>query len=83
MCVAKLQKTIDAAAKPDGYSGLLMRQAKNSGDDQFVEVHIWGPMTVRTVESVTARKRVRPADGVNLRKLQELVEKYGGAMKVV
>jgi hypothetical protein len=53
LCVAKLSRKIDSATKPDEYSLLLLCQGATSEQDEFVEVHIWGPMTVRTFEKVT------------------------------
>jgi hypothetical protein len=52
LCVAKLSGEIDSATGSDKYSGLLLRQGTSSDDDEFVEVHIWGPMTVLTMEKV-------------------------------
>ena len=52
LSVAKLSQKIDSATRSDKYSGLLLRQGVTSEDDEFVEVHIWGPMTVLTMERV-------------------------------
>jgi len=52
LCVAKLSGRIDATTQTDEYSGLLLRQGATSDEDEFVEVHIWGPLTVRTIEEV-------------------------------
>lgn len=52
LCVAKLSGEIDSTTGSDKYSGLLLRQGTTSDDDEFVEVHIWGPMTVLTMEKV-------------------------------
>jgi hypothetical protein len=32
-----------------------MKQGKTSADDEFVEIHVWGPMTIRSFEQVTLR----------------------------
>lgn len=53
LCVAKLSQKIDHNTRPDKYCQLLLRQGKTSAEDDFVEVHIWGPMTVRSIERVT------------------------------
>jgi hypothetical protein len=36
---------------------LLLEQGGTSEDDEFVEVHIWGPMTVLTMEEVTVTEQ--------------------------
>lgn len=50
--VSKLAGKIDSATRSDEYSGLLLKQGATSEDDEFIEVHIWGPMTVLTMERV-------------------------------
>jgi hypothetical protein len=52
LCVAKLFRKIDSGTTSDKYSGILLKQGANSEDDEFVEVHIWGSMTVLTMERV-------------------------------
>lgn len=52
LCIAKLYRSIDSATIPDEYSGILLRQGTTSEGDEFVEVHIWGPITVLTMERV-------------------------------
>jgi hypothetical protein len=63
LCVAKLAKEIDSQTGPDKYSGLLLQQGSTSENDRFVEVHIYGAMTVLTMEQVivTAPKRSQKA----------------------
>ncbi len=63
LCVAKLAGKIDSHTGPDKYSALLLRQCATSKDDEFVEVHIFGAMTVLTMEQVivTAPKRNQKA----------------------
>ncbi len=50
--VAKLHGRIDSTTTPDKYSGILLRAGATSEDDDFIEVHIFGPMTVLTMERV-------------------------------
>ncbi|HEY0324190.1 MAG TPA: hypothetical protein VGC66_24805 [Pyrinomonadaceae bacterium] len=52
LCVAKLSGKIDSATRSDEYSALVLKQGATSEDDEFIEVHIWGPMTVLTMEKV-------------------------------
>lgn len=52
LCAVKLSQKIDSTTLSDKYSALLMKQGVSSEDDEFVEVHIWGPMTVLTMERV-------------------------------
>lgn len=53
LCIAKLFRKIDSTTHSDEYSGILLKQGATSEDDEYIEVHIWGPMTVLTMERVT------------------------------
>ena len=76
LCVAKLAGGLTPATRPDDLSGLLLRQGATSADDAFVEVHVWGPMTARTVERViavqSAKRRLRAVLRELRRQLQQL-----------
>jgi hypothetical protein len=52
LCAAKLAAHAGDGATPDTYASLLLRQGQDSEGDEFMEVHIWGPMTARTFERV-------------------------------
>ncbi len=54
LCIAKLASKIDTTTTPAQYSNILMHErAIPTGEDEFVEVHILGSMTIRTIEEVT------------------------------
>jgi hypothetical protein len=53
LCVVKLASKIDMATTPAQYSDILMHQGATSADDEIVEVHIFGSMTIRTIEEIT------------------------------
>jgi hypothetical protein len=78
---AKLHKKIDAHTARAEFSRLLMHEGATSEEDQFVEAHIFGPWTARTIEQVTVSKRRKFADNVNIRKLGEQLKKFGVAVK--
>lgn len=61
LCVAKLADRIDGGTGHGAYSGLLLRQGSTPDEDDFVEVHVWGPMTIRTIEQVLFNKPSRHA----------------------
>ena len=54
LCVAKHGREIEAATRPEQFAGLLLAPGPTPDEDRFVEVHIWGPMSMRTVERVLA-----------------------------
>jgi len=57
LAVAKLGSRIDDTTSPTEFSEILLENGATSGTDDFVEVHIYGPMTIRTVEHVHVRDR--------------------------
>jgi hypothetical protein len=61
LCVAKLGPQLAPNMTLQDFPGLLLEQGATTRDDRFVELHIWGPMTIRSVQSVRVeRRRNRP-----------------------
>lgn len=52
LSVAKLADEIDAATRPDQFPGLLLRSGPAPGEDRFIEVHIWGPISRRSLDGI-------------------------------
>ena len=52
LAVAKLHGRIDSATTPDKYSQILLKPGATTEGDDFIGVHIFGPMTVLTMERV-------------------------------
>jgi hypothetical protein len=82
LCVAKLDAAIDSTTRPDRYPELLMRPGATTGDDDFVEVHIYGPMTCRTMEQVTIKRRKRAPSRSIIKALSEGFVKVGVIVEV-
>ena len=59
LCVAKLGREVESTTTPAEFPGLLLQAGAIPEEDRFVEVHIWGPMTIRTMERavVTAPRK--------------------------
>ena len=77
LCIAKLSDSIDTATKADEYSDLLLKQGATSEEDKFVEVHIFGPMTVRTIERVVFDLHKKTASRARIKALEEKLKKAG------
>jgi hypothetical protein len=77
LCVAKLARRIDSQTTPDKYSVLVLRQGATSQDDEFVEVHIFGSMTVLTMEQVIVTARNSNQKATILKAIKFKLEKYG------
>jgi len=52
LCVTKLSKKLTATTRPEDYSGILLKQGATSNDDEFVEAHIFGPITVLSMQRI-------------------------------
>lgn len=70
LCVAKLYRRLLDAYENE-YAQILLEQGATAEEDQFVEVHIWGPMTIRTIGKVTLKEGLR--DEPNTAPLLEFV----------
>ncbi len=69
LCVAKLAAQITASTRPDEFPTILLKPGATGLDDNFVEVHVFGPMTFRTFEKVTTTLRgARPSSAKRPRK---------------
>ncbi|MFO0755174.1 MAG: hypothetical protein U0359_01680 [Byssovorax sp.] len=87
LSVAKLVRKMTAATTVADLPGLLLEQAPpgKSADDRFVEVHIFGPLTIRTVEKVTlvkARDSRRLAKASRLRAIEKSLAKMNVTLGV-
>ena len=61
LCVAKLAARIGPGTPETQFPGILLRTGATSGDDDFVEVHIWGPMSLRTAERILVATSLKKA----------------------
>jgi len=50
LCVAKLGGEVESTTTPVELPSLLLQSGATPDEDRFVEVHVWGPMTIRTIE---------------------------------
>lgn len=77
LAAIKVADEINENTQPDEYPDLLLREGATSADDKFVEVHIFGPMTVRTLRRVIVKRPNRRPGRVILRALIERLKKVG------
>jgi hypothetical protein len=82
LCVAKLHRRIKADTPPDTYSEILLAQGATTAEDDFVEVHIWGALTMRTVKQVTITERPKYGQRAIINALKERLDKVVVGLKV-
>ncbi len=78
LCVAKLAPRIDSTTTPNQYSKLLLAQGASPETHEFVEVHIFGPMTVLTMAKV---KITRAKAGPRAKSLVFKLKNHGVAVE--
>ncbi|MCA9640917.1 MAG: hypothetical protein KC492_09485, partial [Myxococcales bacterium] len=83
LCLAKLGSALQPDTTEADFSSLLLRSGKTPQEDDFVEVHVWGPITIRTVEKVVLVKPLmgRAAKAM-LRVWGERLSQYGVTLEV-
>lgn len=82
LCAAKLAGKIDKDTQPDDFAALLMGQGRKPEEDEFVEVHIWGPMTVRTIEKVVYVRRRKAYSQTILKSLKRKLQKFNVDLEI-
>ncbi len=80
LCVAKLATQLDDKTTQSQYSGILLKQGATSADDDFVEVHIWGPITIRTMAKVTV---VKGLEQIRTKALRDRLNKHNVAFQII
>ncbi len=84
LAVAKLADQLQPDTDRDSFPGLLLAQGTTTEDDSFVEVHIWGPMTRRSLARVVmAQRPTRRGSRVMLKGLREKLAKVGVELEIV
>ena len=77
LCVAKLAAMISDKTTPAEFPKLLLRDGRTTEDDEFVEVHVGGPMTPRTLERVIVMKGNKRRRQAIARALEAKLNKLG------
>ncbi len=66
ICVAMFAEQLELGSTPSEFPAILVQSGVSSVDDIFVEVHLFGPMTVRTFESVRIDRKKRSSRDTHL-----------------
>ena len=59
LAVAKLAKRITAATTETAFPRILLLSDGKKAEDDFIEVHIYGPLDANTIESVRGKAKIR------------------------
>ncbi len=76
LAVAKLAGQLHTSTTAEEFAGLLLRSGDSTLTDTLIEVHIYGPVTIRAIASVLARPN-RDASRVLLKELEHHLATQG------
>jgi hypothetical protein len=82
LCIAKLANQVDDKTDPDRYSELLVQQEGEREDANFVEVHIYGSLTRRTLERVIVSEPLRDEHRIIVKALMERLSEANVQLEV-
>jgi hypothetical protein len=80
--VAKLAINLAPTTRSEEFSSILMKQAASSDADEFIEVHICGPLTIRSFDHATLPVGATRAQRVICRKLVTDLANFGIQVEV-
>jgi len=82
LAAVKAAGNIDKDTETNKYQEILLYNAPNSKDDRFVEVHVNGSITARTMEHVTVTDPIRRQEKIFLKSLEIKLKKYNVTLEI-
>lgn len=83
LCIAKLAPRLNSGAKSEAFPQLVLEQGQTTSDDKFIETHIWGSLTIRSVACVRIhRERNRPLRAA-IADIERLLKQYNVKLDVL
>jgi len=76
LCMAKLGPELKKSMQPQEFPGLLIKQGETTMDDRFVELHIWGSLTIRSIKVARVRRQENRPPKVLIKDLRRAVARY-------
>ena len=77
LCLAKLSDQIQPGTSPVDFPHILLHNGPTPEEDQFIEVHIWGSLTIRSLRRVIVRHWVSPPLDVDVTAFKARLSGYG------
>ena len=76
LAVAKLGPQVEPAFTRNDFERLLLSNGPDSESDQFIEIHIWGPLTIRSIHEISVRRWITEPSPTELKCLEEKLAQY-------
>jgi len=83
LAIAKLHSRLDATTRPNMYSQILMKQGHDAAQDDFIEVHIFGPIHRRAIERVVGPKPTGREERALWQSLNRKLDEVGVPLEVL
>jgi hypothetical protein len=83
LAAAKLHAKLEVGTIPTEFKDILLKPDRaGKGQDEFIEVHIFGPLHRQGIERVTGPKPKRRADQVKLREMKRMLGEVGADLEI-
>ena len=82
LAAVKLGGSIDRSTSDADHASILVKQGGTTAEDDFIEVHIWGPFSVRTLERVTLLEGATMPGRAIIKRLIAKLKAVGVALEV-
>ena len=70
LATAKLESLLKSGMQPREFTGILLRTSGKTIREEFVEVHIYGPLHRQSIERLVVRQPKRPAERAILKEIE-------------
>jgi hypothetical protein len=81
LAMAKSHSRLEPTTHPDEYPAILVHRASDPHDDDFIEVHIWGPIHRTAIERVVGPKPKSREDRVLWKSLATKLREVGAELE--
>ena len=82
LAMAKLHSKLDAGTEPKEFPRILLNPGKDESNQDFIEVHIYGPIHRRAVETVAGPQPRAHEDEVILKSLKKKLTEVGATLEI-
>ncbi len=81
LAIAKLGTSLELGSNSDDFPKVLQKKSEKPEQQNFIEVHIYGPLHRRSIERVVTQKPTPRADRIILRNLKRVLSDIGATLE--
>ncbi len=83
IAAVKLLNNIQTDTLPEMYPKILLQNSSSSEEDNFIETHTWGPISLKTIGKITTDKPLKRPKKLILKALQKRLLEYDVILEVI